>query len=382
MNSFRTNIRIVLSVFNHTFASIFFLPMARFHRLTIADIRRETSDCVSIAFDIPKEIKEEYNFIQGQYVTLKLLVNGEELRRSYSICSSPLTETELRIAVKAVKGGKGSVFINQSLKKGDVIEVMTPMGNFYSHLSPKHKKTYVLFAGGSGITPMLSIIKTVLSAEPLSDIVLFYGNLNEEATIFKAVLDQLAADNPQRLKILYIFDQPKEKVSDPLYQGILTRDKIEALLNKHLNYNQDWEFFICGPAPMMDNVKSTLIKRGTDNARIHIEYFAPVTDTKPTAQTGGVVVNSKVTVILYGVETQFNLSTKGKTILDAALDAGVDVPFACKGAVCCTCRGKILEGTVKMDQNFALTDQEVEEGFILTCQSHPTSEIVRVDYDA
>jgi ring-1,2-phenylacetyl-CoA epoxidase subunit PaaE len=356
--------------------------MARFHRLAVADIRRETSDCVSISFDIPKDIKEEFRFIQGQYVTLKLMVNGEELRRSYSICSSPVTEDELRIAVKAVKGGKGSVYINQSLKKGDVLEVMTPMGNFYSPLSPKHKKTYVLFAGGSGITPMLSIIKTVLAFEPGSGLVLFYGNLNEEATIFKNILDQIAQDNPDRFKVYYIFDQPKQKVSDPLYQGILTRDKIEALMNAHLNYNQDWEFFVCGPTPMMDNVKSTLIKRGTENSRIHIEYFTAVAETKTVPQTGGVTVNSKVTVVLYGIETQFNLSTKGKSVLDAALDAGVDVPFACKGAVCCTCRGKILEGTVKMDQNFALTDQEVEEGFILTCQSHPTSEIVKIDYDA
>jgi ring-1,2-phenylacetyl-CoA epoxidase subunit PaaE len=356
--------------------------MARFHTLQVADVRRETPDCVSIAFELPSGLKEEFNYIQGQYLTLKFQVKGEELRRSYSLCSSPVADAELRIAVKKVQDGKGSGFLNDSLKKGDKLEVMTPMGNFHSPLSDKHHKNYVLFAGGSGITPMYSILKTILRAEPQSTLSLFYGNRNAGSAIFKAGLDALTASNPNRLKIFHVLE---EGASDELYRGILSKEKVRQLIGKHVDSKVDNEYFICGPGPMMENVKQVLQDLKTDEKKIHIEYFTAVLDAVKKAEAGEAVSGSskvsRVTVIMDGQSTEFDLSAEGKVILDAALDKGVDVPYACKGAVCCTCRAKLLEGKVKMDNNYALTDHEVKEGFILTCQSHPLTEKVVVDYD-
>jgi ring-1,2-phenylacetyl-CoA epoxidase subunit PaaE len=356
--------------------------MARFHKLKVTDVRKETADCVSLAFTVPAPLSNEFKYLQGQYLTFKLVVNGEEIRRSYSLCSCPVNETELRVAVKRVKDGRGSSFLNSNVKAGDELEVMTPMGNFHSPMNAAHKKNYVLFAGGSGITPMLSIIKTVLQAEPNSTLQLFYGNLNEQSTIFKDQLDQLASANPARLSVIYIFDKPSGTVPD-LQKGMMTTDKVKALAGQHIDLKKDNEFFICGPGPMMDNAKNVLESLGVEKTRIHIEYFTASLDAskKTEAIVSGDKVVSQVTIILDGQETVIELASSGKVILDAALDADLDVPFACKGAVCCTCRAKVLEGKVKMDQNFALTDSEVAEGFILTCQSHPLTPMVKVDYD-
>ena len=357
--------------------------MAKFHKLKVADVRKETADCVSVAFTIPDNLRAEYKFIQGQYLTLKLFVNGEEIRRSYSICSSPL-ENEMRVAVKRVKDGRGSNFINDKLNAGDEVEVMNPMGSFHSSISSINKKNYVLFAGGSGITPIFSIVKTVLQSEPNSTIQLVYGNLNEEAIIFKQQLDELARTNSSRLKIYYILDKPTSSVPD-LHKGLMTEDKANTLISAYVNIKSDNEYFICGPTPMMDNVKAVLEKLNVEKPRVHIEYFTPVSasaekSSVPAVAAGEKIV-SKVTIIQYGAETTFELSSDGKAILDAAIQHGVDAPFACKGAVCATCRGKILEGKVYMEKNFALTDSEVAEGYILTCQSHPTTPVVKVDYD-
>ncbi len=351
--------------------------MAKFHTLKISDVRKETDDCVSVAFEVPAALKSEYAFIQGQYLTLKLPVNGEEVRRSYTICSGPM-QNEQRVAVKRVKGGKGSNYINDNLKPGSEVEVMTPMGSFHSAMSASNKKKYVLFAGGSGITPMLSIIKTVLKAEPGSSLELFYGNLNEESTIFKKQLDALAADNASRFKLHYVFDKPAVAL-DALYTGMMTKEKVKALCEKH-GLGADNEFFICGPTPMMDNVRETLEEKKIDKHKIHIEYFVAA-PSAPSQDAALAKITSQVTVSMYSMETTFSLDSTGKAILDAALDAGVDVPFACKGAVCATCRGRVLEGKVHMDKNFALTEEEVAEGYILTCQSHPITPVVKVDYD-
>ena len=353
--------------------------MAKFHKLKVSDVRRETADCVSVAFELPALLKEEYKFMQGQYLTLKLFIEGEEVRRSYSICSSPL-ESELRVAIKQVKGGKASTYINTFLKIGNEVEVMTPMGNFHSPMNAVHKKRYVLFAGGSGITPMFSILKTVLQAEPDSKIILFYGNLNEEATIFKKQVDELAAKNPARLSLFYVFEE-SAAVSD-LLKGRMTKEKLEILFEKYISSSEDNEFFICGPKPMMDNVCSVLEEKKIEKARIHVEYFTSAAiDAPEKTVSPAEKVSATVTVVQYGIETEFNLSSDGKSILDAAIEQGVDAPFACKGAVCATCRGKVVEGKVHMNKNFALTDAEVAEGFILTCQSHPITPVVKVDYD-
>ncbi|MDP2385405.1 MAG: FAD-binding oxidoreductase [Bacteroidota bacterium] len=358
--------------------------MAKFHPLKVKDVRRETADSVSVSFDVPPQLQPEYLFKQGQYLTLKLKVNGEEIRRSYSICTSPYSEKDLRIAIKEVEGGRASTFINRNLKVGDVMEVMTPMGNFFSPLSGSNKKNYVLFAGGSGITPMMSILKSVLYIEKQSTIVLFYANRDEKSVIFKAEIEKIASENADRLKVVNIYDHPEQTIAD-LYKGFITPEKVLAYAENHIGKNLDNEYFICGPGPMMENVKQGLQKLNTPTEKVHIEYFSAVVEAVAAAEgksESGAAVNAEITVIQYGNETKFKLNTNGASVLDAALDAGVDVPYSCKGAVCCTCRAKVIEGKAKMDANFALTDSEVEEGFILTCQAHPLTEKLVVDYDA
>lgn len=354
--------------------------MARFHTLKIKDIRRETADAVSIAFEVPPQQQPEYQFKQGQYVTLKLNLKGEEVRRSYSLCSSPYSEKELRVAIKEVSGGLVSTYINRELKVGDMMEVMTPMGNFHTILSGAKAKNYVLFAGGSGITPMMSILKSVLYVEKQSKVTLIYANRSEESSIFREELDVISGSNPN-LTVVHVYDQPLNKLSD-LQTGIITTDKAKQLVETFGGLNAD-EYFICGPVPMMENVKTTLEGLKIPKEKIHIEYFTAVIEAVAKAEvaTGG-NVNAKVKVLQYGIETEFNLETTSISILDAAIEAGVDAPFSCKGAVCCTCRAKVLEGQVKMTANFALTDAEVEEGFILTCQAHPITSTVVIDYDA
>lgn len=353
--------------------------MSKFNALKVKDIRRETAEAVSVAFDVPPTLQIPYQYKQGQYITLKMNIGGEEVRRSYSICTSPHSENELRVAIKEVKGGKVSTHINRNLKVGDVIEVMTPMGSFYSSLNGAAKKKYVLFAGGSGITPMMSILKSTLYIEKQSSITLIYANKSEESTIFKKEIDAIANTNPN-LKVVHIFDSPKEKISD-LQTGIVTPEKAKALIENFGGTNAD-EYFICGPGPMMENVKLTLEGLKIAKEKIHIEYFSAVVDAVNKAEQPGANVKAKIKIIQYGIETEMELNTNGQSILDAAIDAGVDAPFSCKGAVCCTCRAKLVEGKVKMDANFALTDDEVAEGFILTCQAHPLTERLVVDYDA
>lgn len=355
--------------------------VTKFHKLIVSEVVKETPDCVSIAFDVPADLEKDYSYIQGQHLTLKLLVKGNEVRRSYSICSSPLVKEPLRVAVKRVKNGVGSNYVNDTIKKGDAIEVMTPMGNFHSELKDSNRKHYVLFAGGSGITPMMSIIRTTLMAEPQSKLTLFYGNLNETQTIFKKKLDEIALANAGRLTIHYIFEKPEASGFPQEFTGMLTKDKVKALLAKYVERNPVIEYFICGPGPMMDNVKEVLENNNVNKHFIHIEYFTSIVEEVKKGGSSGPSIASVVTVIMDGKETSFQLSSGGKAILDAAMDAGVDAPFSCKGAVCATCRAKLIEGKVNMDQNYALTDDEVADGYILTCQSHPTTPTVIVDYD-
>lgn len=356
--------------------------MAKFHQLTINDIRQETADCVSISFQVPSDLQADYQYIQGQYVTLKLTVNGEEIRRSYSLCSSPVADNELRIAAKKVFQGKGSTYLNEQAKIGDQMEVMTPMGTFHCPLAAENERNFILFAGGSGITPMLSIIKTVLKQEPKSKLKLFYANQNESAIIFHKELAELA-NSHANLTIYHILDQAANN-TPALLQGIMTKEKVAALIENYIGLNEANEFFICGPGPMMKNVEDTLLTLEIPKPQIHLEYFNASVEAVEQAIANSVSsenVSSQVTILLDGNETTITLDTTGNSILDAAIDADLDVPFACKGAVCCTCRAKVLEGKVKMDANFALTEDEVAEGYILTCQAHPITEKVIVDYD-
>jgi len=354
--------------------------VTKFYKLVVSEVVKETPQCVSVAFDVPAELSKEYAYIQGQHLTLKLLVNGKEVRRSYSICSSPLVKEPLRVAIKRVKDGVGSNYVNDNFKKGDVVEIMTPMGNFHSELKNTNKKHYVLFAGGSGITPMMSIIRTTLLAEPESKLTLFYGNFDEEATIFKKQIDELAKANPTKLTVHYIFEKPKTAGFPEEFTGMLSFDKTKALIAKYVERNPVIEYFICGPGAMMDSVKEVLEGNNVNKHFIHIEYFTSIVADDSKKSTGPSSI-SEVTVTQDGKDTTFQLASNGKAILDAAMDAGVDAPFSCKGAVCATCRAKLVEGKVDMDLNYALTDEEVEEGYILTCQSHPKTPIVKVDYD-
>ncbi len=357
--------------------------MTKFHKLTVSEVIRETPDCVSVAFTVPEELKNEYTYIQGQHLTLKLLINGEEVRRSYSICSSPATPDPLRVAIKRVANGKASNYLNEHIKAGDTLEVMTPTGNFHTELKSSNRKHYVLFAGGSGITPMMSIIRTTLLSEPQSKLTLFYGNLNETQTIFRKQLDEIAVKESTRFKLHYILEKPEKAGFPQEFTGLMTKDMVKRLMSKHAGANPVTEYFICGPGAMMDQVKEALEENNVNRHFIHIEYFTAAAEEAKevnTSQKAEAIV-SEVTVIMDGKETVFSLSSGGKAILDAAIDAGIDAPFSCKGAVCATCKAKLKEGKVSMDLNYALTDEEVEEGYILTCQSHPVSPAVTVDYD-
>ena len=352
--------------------------MSRFHSLTVKEVTRETADCVSISFQIPAQLSSEFAYLQGQYITFKLNVGGQEIRRSYSVCSSPLTDADIRVAVKKVKEGKGSTYLNEHVKPGDVLEVMTPMGNFYTPMNASNKKEYILFAGGSGITPMLSIIKSVLKAEPQSTVQLFYGNENEASIIFKQQLTTLEQQAAGKLKVHPILNQA-DAAYDAIYKGIMTTEKVAALLNTFVKVNSNTEIFICGPTPMMQNVEQTLQNLNVPKVQVHLEYFTAPVDAAAIAEPVG-AKKASLTIILDGDEVVTEL-LPDETILEAALRINLDAPYACQGGSCCTCRALLVEGKVEMKVNYALLDAEVKQGFILTCQSHALTDTIVVDYD-
>lgn len=359
--------------------------MARFHTLEVADIVQETPESISIGFHIPPALRDDFAFIHGQYLTLKLQVNGEELRRSYSICSSPLDKEEIRIAVKRVTNGRASSQLVDQLKPGSKLEVMTPMGNFHTALDPQQEHHYIAFAAGSGITPILSILTTVLRTEPRSRFTLFFGNSDVDRIIFRNKLEELKVHYAGRLSVYHILSRGTD--ADALFNGRITNEKATQLLKAFVTDPLHKEFFICGPEQMMVNVSEALEKSGVSKKHIHVELFSsPVTSEvkkeAPPAATGAPFAGkARVTVILDGRETEIEVDPRGDSILDSATDAGLDVPYACKGAVCCTCKARVTTGQVEMDMNYALTDEEVADGYVLTCQSHPRSAHVVVDYD-
>lgn len=354
-----------------------------FHPLTISDIRTETRDCVSIAFEIPDELKEVYRFREGQTLTLRTQIDGEEIRRSYSICSAPL-EKELRIAVKSVAGGKFSNFANTQLKKGDQIDVLPPTGKFYTKLDPASAKEYLAFAAGSGITPIISIIKTILAEEPQSRFTLIYGNRNRASIIFREQLEALKNLYMDRFRLIHILS--REKTDAAIHHGRIDSEKCETLGKTLLNWNQIDTCFLCGPADMIFTIRDFLEEKGVPAGAIHFELFTTpgksspsVTLIESTTLEEGLVAS--VTIKMDGRSFEIPIAYQGMAILDAALQAGADLPYACKGGVCCTCRAKLLEGTVEMDTNYALEPEELKAGYILTCQSHPRSQRLLIDFD-
>lgn len=353
-----------------------------FEQLTVREVRRETHDCVSIAFEVPEQLKEAFRFLQGQYITLKTKIGGEEVRRSYSICSSPL-DHELRVAVKKVPNGVFSTYANELLKAGDSLEVMPPMGKFFTPLLSSQKKNYVGFAAGSGITPLLSIIKTTLQTEKESTFTLVYGNRNRHSIIFRETLEALKNKYMNRFRLIHILS--RETTDTPLNSGRIDADKCLTLCDKTIDLQRTDEFFLCGPEEMIFSVKNVLEEKGVAAQKIHFELFTTAGQQNKKIQQLETETDkgpkSKITVKLDGISFDFELSQKGEAILDAALKQGADLPYACKGGVCCTCRAKLVEGQVDMEVNYGLEPDEIEQGFILTCQSHPKSEHVVVDFD-
>jgi ring-1,2-phenylacetyl-CoA epoxidase subunit PaaE len=351
-----------------------------FHTLKIKAIKKETPDCVSIAFDIPEELKTIFAFEQGQNITLKKNIDGEELRRSYSICSAPF-ENELKVAVKKVTDGKFSCFANDTLKEGDAIEVLPPTGKFNTQLKATNNKQYAAFAAGSGITPVLSIIKTTLQTEPQSSFTLIFGNRSRSSIIFFEELEALKNIYLQRFNFINILS--REKTDTTINYGRIDKQKLSEL-NKIINYTGIDDYFICGPEEMIFCVKDFLEQLGIAKKKIHFELFTTPGQNKIKEQITANINSgpkSKVTIMADGRSFDFDLAFNSATILDAALQQGADLPFACKGGMCCTCKAKLLEGEVKMDVNWGLEDEEVKQGFILTCQSHPLTKRVVVDFD-
>jgi ring-1,2-phenylacetyl-CoA epoxidase subunit PaaE len=354
---------------------------------------------VSISFDIPDHLKEIFRYRQGQNITIRRLTDGVEIRRSYSICSSPL-EDELRIAVKEVVGGRFSGYANQRLQPGEELEVLPPSGKFYTDLSPSRQKYYLAFAAGSGITPILSLIKTTLATEPQSHFTLVYGNRDRSSIIFKEALEAIKDRYIDRFVLHHVLS--RETMEAPLNQGRIDAEKCAELCGKLIDPQQVDEVFICGPGEMIFTVRDWLEQKGVDRKKIHFELFhtregapqdisaaEPVTDQKEGRQTkntgdpgaGSTKKSSKVTIRQDGISLDFDLAYEGEAILDAANRRGADLPYACKGGVCCTCRARLLEGQVEMEVNYALEADELAAGFILTCQSHPRSERVVIDFD-
>ena len=352
-----------------------------FHLLKIKAVRKETPDCVSVLFDIPDDYRDDFIFEQGQNITIKKEIDGEEIRRSYSICSAPF-ENELRVAIKKVDAGKFSSFANLVLKAGDVLEVLPPTGKFNTKLKPENKKQYLAFAAGSGITPVISIIKTTLQTEPGSSFTLVFGNRGRQSIIFFEELEGLKNKYLSRFNFINILS--REKTDAPINFGRINDDKLTEL-KRLIDYKTIDEFFICGPEKMIFCVKDFLENLDIDKKKIHFELFTTPGQKKLTddrkQMTESTGPKSRITVKLDGRSFDFELGFDNDSILDAALKQGADLPFACKGGVCCTCKAKLLEGEVELDVNWGLEQEEVEQGFILTCQSHPTTEKVVVDFD-
>ncbi|MFM6935028.1 MAG: 1,2-phenylacetyl-CoA epoxidase subunit PaaE [Flavobacteriales bacterium] len=351
----------------------------KFHSLQIKNIRKETPTCVSISFEIPSTLKEDFQFQSGQYLTLRSNIQQEDVRRSYSLCSSP-SDDEWRVAIKQVENGLFSTYALHELKEGQLIDVMNPMGNFKLETNAQHAKSYVLFAAGSGVTPIFSILKSILREEPNSHVTMFYGNQGFSEVIFREELENLKNQYLNRFCLVHLFS--RENLGNALQKGRIDEQKCLKLYDAFLSNEAIDDVFICGPEQMILDVKSAMLTKGVAEKSIHFELFHSGAVNKTTVvQDEANQISTKVTVIMDDDAIEFPLESNGMTILDAAYKAGSDVPYACKGGVCCTCKAKVLKGTVRMDLNYALTAEEVEAGYILTCQAHPTSEEVLVSFD-
>jgi ring-1,2-phenylacetyl-CoA epoxidase subunit PaaE len=355
--------------------------MSKFYPLSVAKVNNETRDCIAVTFAVPPELEESFKYQQGQHLTLRTRINSEDVRRSYSICSA-VQDGALRVAIKRTPGGMFSTWANDTLKPGTVIEVMPPMGHFNVPLDAAHRKNYMAFAAGSGITPILSIIKTTLLTEPNSRFTLFYGNRASSSVIFKNELADLKDIYTDRLNIAYVMSREQQDIE--LFNGRITKEKAQQFLQHWVRVEDYDTAFICGPEDMMHGVSAALQEAGMPKANIKIELFAasiPKHQHKPRAQSDVGAGLTEVTVVMDGNHTMFTMDRDKESILDAGLRAGIDMRYSCKGGVCSTCRCKVLDGKVDMDVNYALEDYEIARGFVLSCQSFPVTDKVVVDFD-
>ncbi|NJW52004.1 ferredoxin--NADP reductase [Salinimicrobium oceani] len=348
--------------------------MSKFFPLRIKNVIRETEQAVSLEFEIPQESTAEFNFKAGQYVTVKAKVDGKEIRRAYSICTPP-GENTFRVTVKEAKNGTFSVLANNKLKAGDVLEIHPPEGKFiFEPVDDGHPHTYAAFAAGSGITPVLSILKTVLQKEKHSRFVLIYGNRTPDDTIFFKELLELQMQHPDRLFIEFIYSRTKEEDS---HYGRIDESTVNYVLKNRFKDTSFTRFYLCGPEEMINNVTEILAKNDIRKEQVLFELFSTEVEGEVKSDLAG---DTNLTIKVD--EEEMNLSMpKNMTVLQAALDNGIDVPYSCQGGICSSCVARIIEGTAEMEKNSILVDSEIEEGLILTCQAHPTSSTLKVDYD-
>lgn len=352
--------------------------MTTFHSLTVAKVEPETRDAVTITFAVPQTLHAAYAFRPGQHLTLKARLAGEELRRCYSICRRAVPG-EISVAVKAIDGGRFSRYARDEIKAGMTLEVMVPQGNFGYQPQPERRGHYLAIAAGSGITPMLAIVESTLQAEPDSAFTVIYGNRSSQSMMFRSLLADLKDTYPTRLQLLSIFSQ--ETLDSALLHGRIDGEKLQALSRSLLNFSQFDEAFICGPTAMMDEAETALLSLGMDKKAIHLERFnTPGSTVRHVASVQA--VGQTVTLRQDGRDRAIVLSADDESILDAALRQGADLPYACKGGVCATCKCKVLRGEVSMATNYSLEPDELAAGYVLSCQSLPLTADVIVDFDA
>jgi ring-1,2-phenylacetyl-CoA epoxidase subunit PaaE len=353
-----------------------------FHELRVARLDRITDDAVAITFEVPEELREEYRFTAGQHVSLRCLIAGDDVRRNYSICT-PASSGVLRVGVKRLPDGVFSSYAMDKLQVGDTIEVLTPSGRFFTPLDPAQAKHYGAVAAGSGITPILSILSTALEVEPASRATLIYVNLTTRSIMFLEELEDLKDCYLGRFNLIHVLDGERHEVD--LLSGFLDRDRFSRILDTLAGPVPVDEWFLCGPLGLTDMIRDTLVERGVAAQHVHRELFhvgpPPARPARPPAAPAGPATGSTVTVVLDGRTSTFRLRPDDEPILDAALRVRGDAPYACKNGVCGTCRARLVEGRVEMDQNFALERDEVDRGYVLACQSHPATDTVVLDFD-
>ena len=357
---------------------------ATIHPLRVRAVEPLTDDAVVIEFEIPPELEDAFAFTHGQHVSLRCEAAGDDARRSYSICSAAGSGL-LSVAVKRLPGGIFSAFALEKLRAGDVVEVVTPIGHFNTALDPGRATAYAMFAAGSGIAPILSNLSTILAVEPRSSVTLIYGNRTVKDIMFLEELEDLKNRYPERFALYHVLSREEQDVQ--LFHGRIDAERVSMFLDQLVRPADVDEWFLCGPREMIEAARTVLLERGVETEHVHAELFHANSSPRPAptveqlASAGQVVGAAEVTIILDGRKSTFSVDPDGESMLDAALRVRSDAPYACKGGVCGTCRARLVSGSVRMDQHFALEQREIDAGFVLACQSHPTTPSVVLDFD-